>query len=137
MRVVLDTNVLISALIRKGKPERLFTKLVRKEAELILSPEILKEFLKVIRQARFAEYVDENGIESFIALLQRTSRMVKATSRFNITPDSGDNLVISTAFDGKVDYVVSGDHHLLRVKKFRKIKIVTVDEMLRVLEKRA
>lgn len=135
MKIILDTNVLISALIKKGKPERLFTKLVRKEAELILSPQILKEFLEIIRKPKFAKYVDESKIESFAALVQRTSRIVKVTSKFNVTLDLGDNLVLSTAFDGKADYIVSGDQHLLRVKEFKEIKIVTAEEMLRILSR--
>lgn len=136
MRIVLDTNVLISALIKKGKPERLFTKLVRKEAELVLSHGVLNEFLGVIHQPKFARYVDEVKIGSFMALVQRTFRPIKVTSSFNLTPDLGDNLILSTAFDGKVDYIVSGDEHLLKLEEFKKIKIVTVDRMLKILERK-
>lgn len=135
MRIVLDTNVLVSALISEGKPERLFGELIKKRDELILSSEILSELLEVIHQPRFAKYVNEAEIELFLTLIRRTSRLVKVTSNLQVTPDLGDNLVLSTAFDGKADYIVSGDQHLLRVREFKNIRIVTVDRMLRILSR--
>jgi hypothetical protein len=50
-----------------------------------------------------------------------------------VKEDHADDIVLRTAYDGKADYIVSGDNHLLSMREFRGIKIVTVDEMLMLL----
>jgi predicted nucleic acid-binding protein len=50
-----------------------------------------------------------------------------------VKADPTDDIILRTAYDGKADYIVSGDEHLLALKEFKGIKIVTVSEMLEVL----
>jgi predicted nucleic acid-binding protein len=61
---------------------------------------------------------------------------VKVKSRFKkVKADpTDDDIILRTAYDGKADYIVSGDEHLLALKEFKGIKIVTVSEMLEVLK---
>ena len=55
-------------------------------------------------------------------------------SRFKaVKEDPDDDIIVRTAYDGKADYIVSGDRHLLALKEFKGIKILTIDEMLGVL----
>ena len=65
VRVLLDTNVLISALISEGKPRTLLRLAYKKRYRLILSKEILGEFIGVIGRERFREYVGEEDVERF------------------------------------------------------------------------
>jgi putative PIN family toxin of toxin-antitoxin system len=135
MRVVLDTNVLVSSLITSGKPARLVERLFAKDIELVISKPMLEEFVEVIARPKFQEYASQRTIKDFLELLLSICAVVDVKSRFDITSDRSDNAILATAYDGKADYIVSGDKHLLQLKKFRKTRVVTVDEMLRILKR--
>ena len=63
--------------------------------------------------------------------------MIKVTSRFRaVKEDPADNAILNTAYDGRCDFIVSGDHHLLSLKKFRAIRILSPGRMLSLLSKR-
>ena len=133
MKVVLDTNVLISALIKAGKPRELFFRLAE-EKMLILSRQILEEFLEVAEDPRVKKYVKEQETAAFLNSLRDATKIVEVKSKFRaVKEDPDDDVFVNTAYDGKADYIVSGDAHLLSLGEFRGIKIVTVDEMLKIL----
>ena len=133
MNVVLDTNVLVSALVKAGKPRDLFKKLV-KEKQLVLSKAILEEFLDVIEDPKVAKYVSERDVTVFLKTLGNAARIVQLKSRFNaVKEDPDDDIIVRAAYDGKASYIVSGDKHLLALKEFKGIKILTVDEMLNII----
>ena len=136
LRVVLDTNVLVSGLIMLGKPRELLSIIARREATLVLSKEILNEFTKVMRRNKLTEYVTEEQVERFIENIERIAEFVELESHLEVVNDPKDDIVINTAIDGRADLIVSGDHHLLSLKEFRGIKIVSVDEAVRKLKKR-
>ena len=134
MKVVLDTNVLISALIKAGKPRELFFRLAE-EKMLILSRQILEEFLEVAEDPRVKKYVKEQETAAFLNSLRDATKIVEVKSKFRaVKGDPDDDVFVNTAYDGKADYIVSGDNHLLSLGEFREIKIVTVDEMLKILK---
>ncbi len=133
MKVVLDTNVLVSALIKAGKPRDLFNKL-SKDNQIVLSRAILEEFLDVIEDSRIAKYTSEQDVTIFLNALGNATRMVQVKSRFKaVGEDPDDDIIVRAAYDGKADYIVSGDRHLLALKEFKGIRILTVDELLKVL----
>ena len=135
MKVVLDTNVLISALIKAGKPRELFFRLAE-EKMLILSRQILEEFLEVAEDPRVKKYVKVQETAAFLNSLRDSTEVVEVKSKFKaVKEDSDDDVFVNVAYDGKADYIVSGDKHLLSLGDFRGIKIVTVDEMLKILKK--
>jgi len=136
LRVVLDTNVLVSGLIMLGKPRELLSIIARREATLVLSKEILNEFTKVMRRNKLTEYVTEEQVERFIENIERIAEFVELESHLEVVNDPKDDIVINTAIDGRADLIVSGDHHLLSLKEFRGIKIASVDEAVRKLKKR-
>ena len=134
MKVVLDTNVLISALIKAGKPRELFFRLAE-EKMLLLSRQILVEFLEVAEDLRIKKYVKEQETTAFLSSLRDATNIVKVKSKFkSVKDDPDDDVILRTAYDGNADYIVSGDNHLLSLGEFRRIKIVTVDEMLKILK---
>jgi hypothetical protein len=135
MRIVLDTNILISALIGEGKPAKLFRKILAKRAEFLISKPLLDEFVNVIARPKFLEYVSEDEVKSFLQLILNVSSVTDVRSKFDVIADKSDNLVLATAYDSKADFIVSGDKHLLKLKRFRGIKIVTVDQALRFFKK--
>ena len=133
MKVTLDTNVLVSALIKAGKPRDLFNRLV-KNKQLVVSRAIVEEFLDVVEDPKIAKYASEQDITVFLNILGAAAKIVRVKSRFKVVKeDPEDDNIVRAAYDGKADYIVSGDKHLLSLEEFRGIKIVTIDEMLNVL----
>jgi uncharacterized protein len=134
MRVLLDTNVLVSALIKAGKPRLLFIKLA-KDKQIVLSSAIFEEFLDVIEDPKVAKYTSDQDVDVFLKMLGNAARIVQVKSRLKaVKADPDDDIIIRAAYDGKADYIVSGDRHLLSLKEFKGIKILTVEEMLNVLD---
>ncbi len=140
MKIVLDTNVLVSAFISKhGKPAVLLDLILTfSEVQLITSKPILEELESVLRRKEVRERFgySMSDIESFIRAVQKVSLEVKIKSDFKVVAeDPKDNLVLNTAYDGKADYVVSGDKHLKGLKKFKGIKIVNPAQMIEIILK--
>ncbi len=134
MKVVLDTNVLISALIKLGKPRELFFRLAEEKA-LILSRPILEEFLEIVGDPRIMKYVSAKETNAFLNSIKGAAKVVTIKSKFKaVKEDPDDDIILRTAYDGKADYIVSGDNHLLSLRDFRETKILTVDEMLKILK---
>ena len=134
MKVVLDTNVLVSALITAGKPRILLNKLL-KDKQLVLSRAIIAEFLEIIEDPKLAKYTSKRDVTVFLNALGGAARMVKVKSTFKaVKEDPDDDIIVRTAYDGKADFIVSGDRHLLALKEFKGIKILTIDEMLSTLK---
>jgi len=132
-RVVLDTNVLISALISEGKPRVLLRRIVLNEFVMVTSDLLIEEFENVIHRSKFR--VNEEQISREIYALMQVAEVVAVVSKFDVVErDFKDNMVLETAYDGKADFIVSGDDYLLTLKSFRGIKIVSVKEILDYLE---
>jgi putative PIN family toxin of toxin-antitoxin system len=133
MKVVLDINILISAAIAKGKPRRLLIKGINKEFDIVASKQLLNELKEVISRPKFKLSLTE--ADKFVSTVKRTVKLVEINSNFKVVEeDPADDSILNVAYDSKADYIVSGDSHLLNLKKFKEIKIVTADEMLKILE---
>lgn len=130
-RIVLDTNVLVSSVISDGNPRRLVQKsILYKQYVLISSRRLIDEIKKVLGRQKF-------NIEwNLLAFLKPgLIEIVDVKSEFKAVPDDpDDNIVINAAYDGRADYIVSGDRRLLKMKEFAGIPIVTVARMLDILE---
>ena len=128
----MDNSVLISALVGHGKPRRLLTALLERH-QIVSSPQMLAEFVEVMSREKFAE-VGRSRLASFLSILVRRTTIVSVKhTRRVIAQDPEDDMVLSTALKGNASYIVSGDEHLLDLKRFKGVKIVTVDEMLETL----
>jgi putative PIN family toxin of toxin-antitoxin system len=93
----------------------------------------LKEFGIVLRRPNFK--TGEEEVHRIILTLMQTAEIVEVVSKFSLVEkDPKDNMVIETAYDGKADFIVSGDSHLLALKNAKEIKIVSVRQMLICLE---
>ena len=130
--VVVDTNVLISALLGHGKPRRLVTRLLA-EHVIVTSNEMLAELADVLSRGKFKE-VKSQQANAFLSLLASKAVIVSGIERLNIVvEDQDDDLVLSTAQRGNATYIVTGDKHLLNLKEFRGTRIVSVARMQEVL----
>jgi putative PIN family toxin of toxin-antitoxin system len=133
LKAVIDTNVLVSALIGTGKPRELWKAAVERKFMIIISKEMLAEFLGVVERRKFAG-IRWNSVERFVTQLIRISTMTSVKSSYKaIRDDPDDDIVINTAHDGNADYIVTGDLHLLTIGGFKDIKIISVDMFLKLI----
>ncbi len=134
VRVVIDTNVLVSALIDDGKPRRLVVELLDKHT-VILSRQMLAELADVLSRDKFS--VTSSQVDRFVSSLVRISKIVPDNSQFKaVLEDPDDNKVLNTAVSGRADFIVTGDHHLLVLSQFKKTKIVNVNQMQNIKSRR-
>ncbi len=132
LRVVLDTNVLVSAIISDGKPRELLRRGISKQFAIVTSKLLLKELGVVLRRPKFKTSGDE--VNRIIIALMQTAEVVNVASKLRVVGDDPkDNMVIETAYDGSADMIVTGDSHLLALGNFKGIKIITVEQMLACL----
>jgi uncharacterized protein len=131
VRVVIDTNVLISALIHDGKSRKLVLELLEKHV-VVVSREMLAELADVAGRDKFC--VKGSQVEKSLSIIVRRARVVPDRALFNeISEDPDDDKVLNTAYVGKADYIVTGDKHLLALNQFKRTKIVTGNQMLCIL----
>lgn len=134
LRIVLDTNVMISAIIHNGKPRKLFQIGINGKYRILMSKEILNEISEVLQRPKL-KMTGEDTVRIVSAIVQ-SSEIVPVKSQFQvIVDDPDDNIIINTAHDGNADYIVSGDRDITSLGKFHSIKIVSVDEMLKILSR--
>lgn len=122
--IVCDTNILISAIIYGGNPERIIFAAKKGELSLFISPAILLELSRILH-VKFGW--QEYQIREAISYLGNLSTVIKPTKRITlIRTDTSDNRILECALAARADYIVSGDkRHLLPIKKFRNIPIVS------------
>lgn len=132
IRAVFDTNILISAILCKGKPRDILSSVIERKIVLVLSRDIIEEFALVIKRRKFGLAEDEQRL--LVEFIIKLADVIETKSSFNeIKDDQNDNMVLNCAFDGRVNFIVSGNHHLLDLKEFKGIKIITADEMLKII----
>ena len=144
MRIVLDTNVLVSAFISKdGNPAALLdVALTLPEIEVVLSDEILGEFGDILSRRKVRErlHYSKEDVSEFVRIIRNAVSIVKPTSNIKLVEedpdDDDDDVIINTAFDGKANYIVSGDNHLKEMKEFKGIVILSPKMMLDTIVKR-
>lgn len=131
-RVVLDTNVYISALrFPKSPLFCLWERAIHGHYILITSPAIMREFAEKLR-VRFQ--VSDQEATDFVKRIARTATVVQPTMVPDaVSDDPDDNHILACALTGKANLVVSGDRHLLRLKAYDGIPIVRPMDFLRTL----
>lgn len=126
MRVILDTNVLVSGLLFGGVPGRLLTAWVDGRISLVLSPDILDEYRRVgaTLGARHPELAD--ALEPVLTSLTRNAAIVDAAPlRAPVSEDPADDKFLAAAVASRTNVIVSGDTHLLRVSGWGGITVLT------------
>ncbi|KYK25928.1 hypothetical protein AYK26_01470 [Euryarchaeota archaeon SM23-78] len=128
-KVVLDTNILISALGWQGKPRILFDEILSGKYRLVISKAQIKELLRVMDYPKFK--FSEKQKTSFLTILTEISEIIETKGTINlIQEDLDDNIILETAKLSNANYIISGDEHLLKLKRYHKTKITPVSEFL-------
>ena len=142
MRVVLDTNVLISAFISQtGAPAQIFALWRSGDLEIIVSSETLDELTRVLsypRVTRYLRYTPEQ-IERFLDLLRMGADLLESERLGDVivvNDDPDDDKFFAVALVAQAQYIVSGDKtHVLPVGQYEGIQVVAPATFLRILQK--
>jgi len=137
LKLVLDTNTIISAFFWNGNEAELFRKIEQGKAALFITREILAEIEDVIKRPKFDKVMKNAGLtpDQIMQKIVSLSHLVIAP-KFNIKVcrDEKDNKFLECSESAKVDYLVSGDEDLLVLKEYNGIPIVRTWKMLELLE---
>lgn len=136
MKVVLDTNVIVSALVFPGGlPETIYSPALDGEIDLVTSSPLLVELARVLAD-KFGWA--RSRIDRALTQLLRVAQLVEPTVTINeVRTDPADNRVLEAAAEGKAEMIVSGDRHLVRLKAWRGISVESPAAFVARLSKRA
>lgn len=122
-RIVIDSNVWISALVYGGNPRRVIELVVQQGTRVVMSEELLTEIRRVLT-TKFPEFLAD--FEALYAALGNFITLVPLGAHtVTICRDPADNMVLETALAGQAQVVVSGDNDVLVLRQYRAIRIVT------------
>lgn len=128
-KIILDTNILISALGWSGNERRIFEMFINKEFDVFISSKQLYEIKRVMDYPKFK--FTENQKSAFLTLLSEAAIIHDTNLNLDIIKeDAEDNIFLELAFEVDADYIISGDYHLLKLKRFINTRIVTASEFL-------
>lgn len=133
MRIVLDTNTVISGLFWRGAPRQVLDLARSGTFTLFTSPDLLAELANVLAREKFAERLKlaSTSVEELVfgyASLARTVRPTRIESVIKADPD--DDKVLACAKSAKAEIIISGDSHLLDLNEYKGIKILTINQLL-------
>lgn len=137
VRLVLDTNILASALITKGtSPERLYQAWLRGRIELVTSKAQIAELSEVLARPRLRKFVDIGHAAALVENIDTFAFIMDSPPDVDLSPDPKDNPILALAIAGHADLIVSGDkRHMLALGEAEGIPIVTAREALLRLRK--
>ena len=125
MRAVLDTNVLISSVISTGVPHEIVVKGVSSEYQIVVSVATLTEFRDTLLKYPEKFHMDEDDVQHEVETIRYFAEFVDPDEEITaVEDDPDDDKFLEAAVAGNVDYIVSGDRHLLDLNSFRGIEIV-------------
>lgn len=133
MKITLDTNVLISATFWHGTSEEIIAKAENKEIELILSKDIIQEFTEVLQYKEMKDKIRDKNLDFNrpVEKIINIATIVEPSMKLDhVKDDPDDNIILECAKEGKVDYIISKDKHLLKLKEFEGIPIIEPEEFI-------
>ena len=128
MKIVIDTNVVVSAMFFGGKPRELIELLVKHAFDAYASSDIVTEYWETTEEL-INRYPDK-PIRLPLSTIVAAMKLIAPTSMIEVCRDPDDNKFIECAVDAKCLYIVSGDKDLLSLESYDKVQIVTVSEFL-------
>ncbi len=136
MRLVLDTNVLVSAFLWEGLPERLIALAGEHVIALYTSRALLDELSGVLHRGKLTRRVQATGL-SAVQLVRNYQRLAHRITVRQLTQrvsrDADDDHVLACALAAKADLIVSGDRDLLVLNEHQGVRIVTAAQALRII----
>lgn len=130
MRIVCDTNILISGILFGGKPREILHLCSSGTLDNFISSDILKEVEEVLLRPKFGLHNEQ--VYEIIQLFRNTFTLVTPESRLSvITADPDDNRILEAARTAKAKAIISGDAHLLDLAIWNNIPVVSADTFIK------
>jgi len=131
MRVVFDTNVMVSALLfERSTPAQAFFGALR-QGEILLSAPLALEIHGVLYRKKFDRYLTNEQRESFLIALVQSAELVEITQKVDICRDPKDNMLLELSLSGQADAIVTGDSDLLVLNPFKQIAILQPKDFIK------
>ncbi|MBI4526916.1 MAG: putative toxin-antitoxin system toxin component, PIN family [Deltaproteobacteria bacterium] len=132
MKIVLDTNALVSAIGWEGPPARIVRACRAGRFSLLTSPQLLEELTRVLTYAKLHVIAQHPDLPQILEWLHAPERIVFPRRAIDaIKTDPSDNRVLEAAVEGHAEAVISGDEHLLGLRIFEGIPIVSAASFCR------
>ena len=122
MRIVLDTNVLISGIFWTGIPSEILELWIHDKYQLLTTEPILEEYNNIL--CRVSKGKKENLVNAWMLFIVENGIVVNVRKKFKLSADPDDDKFIDCAVSGNADFIVSGDAHLLDLKSVLNVKII-------------
>jgi putative PIN family toxin of toxin-antitoxin system len=136
IRVVLDANIYVSALLKPNGPQAdLIKKGFKGDFEIVLSEDIFLELCRVLQYPRISERLplSQDQLKIFLERLIDVAAWTSGEVTVVLCEDAADDIYLSCAKEAQADFLVSGDQHLLKIKKFERTAILMSREFLEYL----
>jgi putative PIN family toxin of toxin-antitoxin system len=141
MRAVLDTNIVVShTLAPRGPISAILSYWLRNAFDLVVSEALLEEYEAALKKPYIQahHHKSEAAIATLIKRFRKLAIVVTPTETLTVVPDDpDDNKIIECAVAGEADYIVTGDAHLLAIKAYQGIQILTPALFVTILEHEA
>ncbi len=135
INVVIDTNVLVSALLsRDGKCARILKKIIDGYFTNFTSEDILFELYNVLHRPKFLAVLSKEDIDKYLSLIRSVSVLVKTRTKINICRDLDDNKFIETAYDACAFIIVTGDPDLLVLREEGSNSLKVINKVIKILK---
>jgi len=132
-RIVLDSNVVLSAaLFKRSIPRQAVDKALR-EGSVLMSTAVIAELQDLFgRSKKFDKYLSLSARTKFLNDLLESVKIIEIIETINVCRDPKDNKFLELAINGKADYIITGDQDLLILNPFQTIRILTAQQFLSV-----
>jgi len=137
-RLVLDTNVVVSALLWNGPPRLLLEAADKKQIKLFTSVPLLVELADVLHRRKFRNKIAASSlaVDEIVSLYAVLTTVVRPVAISLVSADPDDDVVLGTALAASADFLVSGDSHLLNLKSFQGISLMNTNQAIeRILQR--
>ncbi len=134
MRIVIDTNAMVSGIFWPGPPSQILELWAQRKIHLLVSEEILSEYIRVIEELSL-ERGEPELANKWTAFIVQNAIITQAPSICLDCTDLDDNKFVDCAVAGKCDYVISGDKALLKLNPFLGIPIIKPSAFLKIILK--
>ncbi len=136
LKVIVDANVWIAALLNPGKPREIQQKLKENRYQLFFAEPLLTELKDVTSRPKFNQKIQPQKRDRLVRLIKDKATVIQLPSAFpTISRDPNDDMYLICAKIAKVDFIVSGDPDLLSLGEYEGVKIITPAKFLKVLLK--
>jgi putative PIN family toxin of toxin-antitoxin system len=133
MRLVIDTNIWISALISPPFYRYIKNIITSKNVKIFCSEILFEEIKDTAKKSKLLKYFTPRDADDLVQQLYYISEIIVVQSVIEICRDPKDNFLLALAKDGNADYLITGDKDLLVLKKYGKTKIITINELEQIM----